>query len=380
MARKCLHLRAFLLLHLPNQSKNMQQLFAEFPPVSKADWLEKILKDLKGKAPSDFDWKVAGGQSVTAFPHLDDMGGALPHPIATGKNDWQICEAFQVGDAAKTNKMALKALEGGADALRFNCTEVPDFEALMNGIDPTIISLHLRGKKMEQPISLLRKLVEYAGANAPQLSGTFCWQGKQAMEILELAEAQLPGFKVLPVHGSAFYEKDETTVAELAKIVQATNDWFAKLTAEGVGVERIAKQVFFTCFIGKNYFLQIAKMRAIRKFWLELQRKWGVENPQPDFIFAQFPITDQSPDPNTNLIQATTQAMSAVIGGVDVLTVLPSDKTSDEAKPTDFSRRMARNVQHILQLESHFDWVADPAAGSYFIENLTERLLDGMRI
>lgn len=357
----------------------MEQLFAAFPPVSKADWLEKIKKDLKGKSLSDFDWQLAEGQAVNAFPHLDDLGGILPHPISEGKNDWHICESFQVNDVAKTNKMALKALEGGADALRFNCTEIPDFEALMNGIDPTIISTHLRAKKMEQPVSLLRKFVEYAGADTPKLNGTFCWQGNQAMEVIGLAEQHLPKFKVLPVHGSAFYESDETTLAELTKITQAAKDWFARLT-EGMSAERIAKQVFFTCFIGKNYFLQIAKLRAIRKFWLELQHKWGVENPQPAFIFAQFPITEQSPDANTNLIQATTQAMSAVIGGVDVLTVLPSDKTSDEAKPTDFSRRMARNVQHILKLESHLDWVADAAAGSYFIENLTEKLLQGMRV
>lgn len=359
---------------------HMENLFTDFPIVSKAEWLEKIKKDLKGKSPNDFDWRVADGQTVSAFPHLDDLSGALPHPISEGKNEWQICEAFQVGDATKTNKMALKALEGGADALRFNCTEVPDFEALMAGIEPTIISLHLRAKKMESPILLLRNFVENAGGNDAQIAGTFCWQGKQPVEILEFAEGSLPMFKVLPVHGSAFYEGDEKTVDELRKMTVAANDWFAKLTAEGVKVERIAKQVFITCFIGKNYFLQIAKLRAIRKFWLELQEKWGIENPQPAFIFAQFPLLEQSPNANTNLIQATTQAMSAVIGGVDVLTVLPNEKINDEAKPSDFSRRMARNVQHILKLESHFDWVNDPAAGSYFIENLTEKLLESMRI
>ncbi len=380
MARKSSLFRAFLLLHLPNQQENMKQLFAEFPPVSKAEWLEKIKKDLKGKDISDFDWQVAPGRTVSAFPHLDDLGGALPHPISEGKNEWQICEGFQVENEDKTNQLALKALEGGAEALRFNCTEVPDFEALMNGIDPTIISLHLRAKKMESPVVLLRNLVEYAGANAPQLNGTFCWQGPQVLEILDVAEKHLPGFKVLPVHGSAFYENDEKTADELRKMASAANNWFEKLTAEGVVVERIAKQVFFTCFIGKNYFLQIAKLRALRKYWLELQRKWGIDNPQPAFVFAQFPLSEQSPDANTNLIQATTQAMSAVIGGVDVLTVLPSDKTNETAKPTDFSRRMARNVQHILKMESHFDWVADPAAGSYFIEGLTEKLLEGLEV
>ncbi len=356
----------------------MQNLFADFPPVSKAEWLAKIQKDLKGKPLADFDWQVAEGQSISAFPHLDDLGGMLPHPIAEGKNDWQTCEGFQVGDAAKTNKMALKALEGGADALRLNCTEVPDFEVLMAGIDPSIISLHLRAKKMESPVSLLRNFVAYAGTGAAQIGGTFCWQGKQAVEILELAEGKMPKFKVLPVHGSAFYENDEKTVDELRKMAAAAQGWFEKLTAQGVSADRIARQVFFTCFIGKNYFLQIAKLRAIRKYWLVLQGKWGIEQPQPAFIFAQFPVSEQSPDANTNLIQATTQAMSAVIGGVEVLTVLPSEKTSEEAKPSDFSRRMARNVQHILKMESHFDWVTDPGAGSYFIEALTEQLLAGM--
>ncbi|MBI1226792.1 MAG: hypothetical protein GC192_16270 [Bacteroidetes bacterium] len=357
----------------------MNDLFSDFPAISKAEWLEKIKKDLKGKSPSEFDWQVADGQAVSAFPHLDDMDGELPHPISEGKNDWQICEGFQVGDSKKANKMALTALAGGADALRFNCTEVPDFEVLMEGIELTIISLHLRAKKMAEPLDLLRNFVEYAGENAAGIGGTFCWQGKSAVEMLEFADKLLPKFKVLPVHGSAFYENDEKTAGELRKMAAAANDWFAKLTEKGVIAEHIAKQVFFTCFIGKNYFLQIAKLRAIRKFWLKLQQKWGVESPQPAFIFAQFPISDQSPDANTNLIQATTQAMSAVIGGVDVLTVLPNEKTSDEAKPSDFSRRMARNVQHILKMESHFDWVADPAAGSYFIENLTEKLLAGMR-
>lgn len=358
----------------------MQQLFTDFPPTSKAEWLEKIQKDLKGKSLQDFDWQVAEGQTVSAFPHLDDLGGALPHPIAIGNNGWQICEVFQVGDAAKINKMALKALEGGADALRFNCTEVPDFEALMNGIDPTIISLHLRAKKMEEPLDLLRNFVDYAGGQASRIIGTFCWRGKTSdLEMLEFGEKQLPGIKVLPVHGSAFYENDEKTADELRKMAAAANDWFAKLTEKGVSTDRIAKQVFFTCFIGKNYFLQIAKLRAIRKFWQELQQKWGVENPNPAFIFAQFPISEQSPDANTNLILATTQAMSAVVGGVDALAVLPSEKTSEEAKPSDFSRRMARNVQHILKMESHFDWVADPGAGSYFVENLTEKLRIGMR-
>jgi methylmalonyl-CoA mutase len=369
----------FVFLPLPIQIQETMQLFEDFRGVSKAEWLEKIANDLKGKDVGSFDWQVAPGQAVSAFPHKDDLGSNLPHPIANGENDWQICEGFQVDNDAAANKLALQALQGGANALRFSCSAMPDFSALLNGIDASIIAFHFKVKKSVGTVDFLQKFTEAAGADPSQLNGSICWQGDQAEALIRFAADSLPNFRVLPVHGSAFFDGDENTVAELKKMAKSANDWFAKLTDIGFSPDEISQRLFFTASIGKNYFLQIAKLRALRKFWLEVQQKWGVANPVPAFVFAQYPLSLQSPDANTNLIQATTQAMSAVVGGVESLTVMPSDMTSGDAQPTDFSRRMARNVQHILKMESHFDWVADPAAGSYFIESLTEKLLVGMR-
>jgi methylmalonyl-CoA mutase len=101
---------------------------------------------------------------------------------------------------------------------------------------------------------------------------------------------------------------------------------------------------------------------------------YRAENPVMPPIEAQLAPTVQTSDPNYNIIQSTTQAMAAIIGGVDRLTVLPSD--AFQGATTDFSRRIARNVQHILKMESYLDWVADPAAGSYFIEKLTLHLAE----
>ncbi len=356
------------------------QLFEDFPGVSKAEWLEKIAKDLKGKDVAGFDWQVAEGSTVSAFPHKDDLGGNLPHPIANGENDWQICEGFPVENEVTANKLALQALQGGANSLRFVCSTMPDFKVLLKGVDASIVNFHFKAKKSVDTVEFLNNFAEAAAANTGQLNGSVCWQGDQAEALMRFAAERLPNFKVLPVHGSAYFVDDENTVAELKKMAKSANDWFATLTEIGFAPDEISQRLFFTASIGKNYFLQIAKLRALRKFWLEVQQKWGVANPVPAFVFAQFPLSQQSPDANTNLIQATTQAMSAVVGGVDALTVMPSDMTSGDAQPTDFSRRMARNVQHILKMESHFDWVADPAAGSYFIENLTSKLLEGMDI
>ncbi|MBK9488574.1 MAG: hypothetical protein IPO07_07135 [Haliscomenobacter sp.] len=118
--------------------------------------------------------------------------------------------------------------------------------------------------------------------------------------------------------------------------------------------------------------MEIAKLRALRLLWQNVLKAYGVQTSALE-IAAHFAPASQDEHPNTNLIRAATQAMSAVIGGANQLYVLPSNASLHES-PTPFTRRIARNVQHLLRLESHLDKVIDPAAGSYYIEKLTEEL------
>ncbi len=373
------------------QSLKMKQLFEVFPSVSKADWLEKIKKDLKGKDIADFDWQVSPTHSVSAFPHVDEFGGVLPHSISEGRNEWQIGEYIITTEKIHVaNNTALKALQGGAEVLHFEIQQLllkDDLSNLFQDIQLSFVPLHFHLIYGVKAVLFLQNLSSFfldIGLDAKKLTGVISWVGERiendALEIIDFSEEFLPNFKILPVRGNIYFTGDENTAGELNRTIKNVQRWHDVLTVQNISPEILSRKIFFKVAIGKNYFLQIAKIRALRKFWLELQRKWGIENPQPSYILAEFPLSQHSPDANTNLVQATTQAMSGVIGGVDVLTVLPSDMTNDDgSQPTDFSRRMARNVQHILRMESHFDWVADPAAGSYFIENLTEQLLEGMR-
>jgi methylmalonyl-CoA mutase len=132
--------------------------------------------------------------------------------------------------------------------------------------------------------------------------------------------------------------------------------------------------VQFKIKIGRSYFLEIAKIRALKILWANLQKAWNLSI-QPAYIQAELDPQSQDDNPNKNMIRAATQAMSAVIGGADTLFVLPADEQKDPVG-TAFSRRMARNVQHLLKLESHLDKVEDPAAGSYYIQQLTDQLCD----
>jgi methylmalonyl-CoA mutase len=143
----------------------------------------------------------------------------------------------------------------------------------------------------------------------------------------------------------------------------------------GVAPAEVNRRLQFSMAVSTSYFVEIAKLRAIRLLWSNVLAAYGVEQAAPTTIVAHLAPETQVNDPNTNRIKAATQAMSAVIGGADRFYVLPAD--IDHKEPSSSSSyRLARNLQHILKMESFFDQVVDPAAGSYYIEKLTDALAE----
>jgi methylmalonyl-CoA mutase len=133
----------------------------------------------------------------------------------------------------------------------------------------------------------------------------------------------------------------------------------------------------FSITIGTKFFIDIAKIRTLKILWGNILSAYGVE-PKLPFIVADTHNVPNTINPHTPKIQAATQAMAATIGGINVLTVTPSDAFSGamDGESSDFNRRIARNVQHLLQAESGFTHVIDPAAGSYFVETLTQQFCE----
>jgi len=137
-----------------------------------------------------------------------------------------------------------------------------------------------------------------------------------------------------------------------------------------------ARSIHFHTGIGSHYFLEIAKFRAARVFWSRMVKEQSIGEPEDQKIrlHATTNFWNQTAyDMYVNLLRGTTQAMSAAIAGVDSLEVIPFDRVVNEGN--DFSDRLARNIQNILKEEAHFDRVTDPAAGSYYVENLTHSIL-----
>jgi methylmalonyl-CoA mutase len=199
---------------------------------------------------------------------------------------------------------------------------------------------------------------------------------QQAVELLEM-NGCMKNFKVINVNGIVLHNAGATIVQELAYTLNMANEYLAFCTEKGIKPEKVASRMQLTLSVGSNYFMEIAKLRATRLLWSTMVAQY---KPQCDCAYKIHINTVASTwnktlyDPYVNMLRSTTEGMSAVIGGSDSISLQPFDvayKESDE-----FSRRISRNVQVILKEEAFMDRVVDPAAGSYYVENLTNSIAE----
>ena len=184
-----------------------------------------------------------------------------------------------------------------------------------------------------------------------------------------------PRVRVIGVEAYAFNDAGSNISQELGFGLAMGSEYINKLVEMGLSADDAARRIKFTFAVGSTYFMEIAKFRAARMLWANIVKAYGSEKEccqkmKIHAVTSEWNMTVY--DPYVNMLRGTTEAMSAAIAGVDSLEVLPFDYPF--RAPGEFSNRIARNTQSILKEEASFDKVVDPAAGSYFIENLTQSI------
>ena len=354
---------------------NRENLFEEFSSISKEEWVEKVKKDLKGKPFSDLTWQLDKLLNIDSFYHPDDeIGYSKIQSGVSPNNDWLIGEDFIVEDPIAVNKKLLAALNNGVNAPRFifNNTPSPEvFRLLLLDVNPTFIQTHFKvNGGTKDNISLIENYFKYLQAqniNPADLSGSFHFTPalNEKQESLIAVSSQLfPKFKCLHLLVGEKSEIPLGLVEELTKAIQDTDQLLQQLDAHQVTFIEMSIDV------GTSYFVEIAKIRALRILWSNLLKAYEVPD-MPLTIDAYIDNQSFDENVNTNMIRSMTIAMSAVIGGVNRLTILPANQ-----KDSPFTTRIARNVQHLLKMESYLDRVIDPSSGSYYIEKLTKLLVE----
>jgi methylmalonyl-CoA mutase len=377
---------------MSNQKIKMMQekkLFSDFAPVTKAQWKEKIISDLKG---ADFDkklvWHTDAGFDIQPVYTREDMQG-LQHldaiPLKSVQhNEWKINELFFVSDLQKTHQMVLQVLENGAGSLAFVFQSQPDLSQLKSLLENVNAEKTALNFKVPDPVDLLNQLSRLAdeyGWNKDNMQGSVHCDPLAAKTVdfstvktlFEAAKA-FPRFHCLTLDVSGFLNQGGTTVTELGLALSYGVETIQQLGDQGLETDQIAARLRFHFAVGARYFFEMAKFRAFRYLWSLVLKAYGIQD-VPVYIHASNAMLNKTVyDPYVNMLRTTTESMSAVLGGVDAFTVMPFDATFEV--PTQRAIRVARNQQNILKEESFFNKVADPAAGSYYIENLTDQLIN----
>jgi methylmalonyl-CoA mutase len=384
-----------------------EKLFEKFPPVSTEKWMEKITADLKG---ADFKkklvWKTRDGLEVMPFYRQEDIAGlhhkgSLPgdYPYVRGTriadNAWLVRQDITVKDYREANLKAIEILMKGVTSLGFiiddpETINTENIKLLLNGIHCESVELNFASAgKAKELLAALQSAMWASGTDMKHVhasiaadplgrlmvNGTLCVPVAEGLEYLAgLAResAGIPGMRCISPSGTIFSNAGAGPVAELALTLSLGNEYMAYLTSQGIRPDIAASQMKFTFGTGPDFFPEIAKLRAARMLWAIIIKGYGPRSEESAMMNIHSVTGRWNKtlyDPYVNMLRTQTEAMSAALGGADSITVEPFDIIF--RNPDGFSERIARNQQLLLMEESHLDKVADPGAGSYYIEELT---------
>lgn len=354
-----------------------EKLFKDFASVSHDEWQNRIITDLKGRAIEALNWEVSdltGGPIYTKenLPaQLPDVANSSDQPEIFGARHWVNYQLIEVESDKTANQLALTALNAGADGIVFKLKNAPAFETLLADINGEYCHLSFVDELSDSrvPDAFLGYL-ETSQVNLSRIHGFY--KGKAS---IERAFNKLPHFKLLNIAPERTIM--DGPVKELALALANAATVLDKNTEAGLAVNMLFDQLQFELTLGTSYFTEMAKYRAMRSLAVRFASAYGVELSASDIniLASTGTWTEPIDDPHSYMLRATTEAMAAILGGTDALCIQPFYNVFEQDQKA-LAERSARNISNILKEESHFNKVIDPAAGSYFVESLTQDIMD----
>lgn len=346
----------------------MQKIFSEFPPNTAADWKNQLMKDLKGEAYETLIWQNDNGFEVQPFYTAEDLKQTY-EPAFTHAN-WDVCVQGKSFDSKELNKQLLGDLQRGANSISVHCAK-HNLSTVLNGIQLNYIqsTFFVNENNVVELKNYLEKNYALNELNCSLFPEKL--ENKEDLEnwskTLDLFE-EFKNIKTLSFDALGFHNLNCLAYYEVALIfsglIEQLDYFAAKKNVDSF------KPVIKTG-VSSDFFIQIAKLRAIRRLWSILKKEYNCTAELQ--LIIETGLTNKSiSDSYNNLLRTTVEAMAAVAGGCDELIVTEFDTLF--ASNNTLSERMAINQQLILKEESYLDKMADIACGSYYIESMTDAL------
>ncbi|WP_372920766.1 methylmalonyl-CoA mutase [Roseovarius sp.] len=402
----------------------------------KDEWRKIAEGELKGRPLEDLTWKTLEGidiqplyteEDVEGLEHLGSIPGEAPFtrgPRATmyAGRPWTIRQYAGFSTAEESNAFYRRNLAAGQQgvSVAFDLAthrgydsdhprvvgdvgkagvaidSVEDMKALFDGIPlnevsvsmtmngaviPVLASFIVAGEEQGHDKSLLSGTIQNDILKEFMVRNTYIYPPKPSMriisDIIEYTSANMPRFNSISISGYHMQEAGANLVQELAYTLADGREYVRAAIEAGMDVDKFAGRLSFFFAIGMNFFMEAAKLRAARLLWHRVMSEFGAKSDRSKMLRTHCQtsgVSLQEQDPYNNVIRTAYEAMSAVLGGTQSLHTNALDEAI--ALPTDFSARIARNTQLILQEETGVTNVVDPLAGSYYVESLTADLAE----
>ncbi|MCG2635230.1 MAG: methylmalonyl-CoA mutase [Gammaproteobacteria bacterium] len=406
------------------------------PKATFKAWQEAAEKSLRGRSLDEISWNTPEGIKVKPLyvaadleevEQLDTLPGFEPfvrgpQPTMYAGRPWTIRQYAGFSTAEESKAFYRKALAAGGQgvSVAFDLAthrgydsdhprvtgdvgkagvaidSVEDMKILFDGIplDKVSVSMTMNGAVL--PI-LAGYIVaaEEQGVAPEQLAGTiqndilkefmvrntYIYPPTPSMriigDIIQFTADHMPKFNSISISGYHIQEAGANQALELAFTLADGKEYVKTALARGMDVDKFAPRLSFFFAIGMNFYLEVAKLRAARLLWHRIMQAFEPNNPKSLMLRTHcqtsgWSLTEQ--DPHNNVVRTTIEAMAAVFGGTQSLHTNALDEAI--ALPTEFSSRIARNTQLVIQEETHITSVIDPWAGSYMMEKLTQEMAD----
>ena len=312
---------------------------------------------------------AAGGQGVSvAFDLATHRGYDSDHPRVTG----DVGKAGVAIDSVEDMKILFDGIP--LDKISVSMT--------MNGaVLPILAGYIVAAEEQGVPQDKLSGTIQNDILKEFMVRNTYIYPPKPSMriiaDIIGYTANNMPKFNSISISGYHMQEAGATQALELAFTLADGRDYVKTAIASGLDVDFFAGRLSFFFAIGMNFYLEVAKLRAARLLWHRIMSEFAPKNPKSSMLRTHcqtsgWSLTEQ--DPYNNVVRTAIEAMAAVFGGTQSLHTNSLDEAI--ALPTEFSARIARNTQLIIQEETHITNVIDPWAGSYMMETLTQQMAD----
>ncbi len=345
-----------------------EALFKDFAKISAEEWAEKLENDLKDKSIDSLMWKTQGLSGKPFYTALDldtelhDYTNTPENFKLFGSRFWVNYQTVKVQDTLAANQTAIFALAHGASGIIFELENNESLEILLKDIQPQYCHLGFRLSDKVEIEEFEKDLQSFLVSNEINSADVNGFVESTA------GNPSAPSFKSQVV----YFSNSENLCLSLAKELSIFID---EIDRQCENIDQVKAKLNNTLFVlntQNDFFLEIARQRAVRRLIDTLSNGYGIQSQKVEFLSKIGPWTNAIEDPHSFMLHATTQCMSAILGGSDAVSVLPFENVF-KGKPS-LADRVARNISSILSEESYLSKMTDPAKGSYYIEHLTTEI------